>query len=37
MDKLSREKKDIQVMGDFNSNLLSYNNDKDTTSLETTQ
>ena len=31
MDKLSREKKDILIMGDFNINLLNYNNDKDTT------
>ena len=31
MDKLSREKKDI--MGDFNINLLNYNNDKDTTTF----
>ena len=30
MDKLSREKKDILIMGDFNINLLNYNNDKDT-------
>ena len=29
MDKLSREKKDILIMGDFKINLLNYNNDKD--------
>ena len=28
MDKLSREKKDILIMGGFNINLLNYNNDK---------
>ena len=33
MDKLSREKKDILIMGDFNFNLLNYNNDKDTTTF----
>ena len=33
MDKLSREKKDILIMGDFNINLLNYNNDKDTTTF----
>ena len=36
MDKLSREKKDILIMGDLNINILNYNNDKDTTTfLET--
>ena len=30
MDKLSREKKDVLIIGDFNINLLNYNNDKDT-------
>ena len=30
MDKLSREWKDILIMGDFNINLLNYNNDKET-------
>ena len=33
MDKLSREKKDILIMGGFNINLLNYNNDKDTTTF----
>ena len=31
MDKLSREKKGILIMGDFNINLLKYNNDTDNT------
>ena len=31
MDKLSREKTYILIMGDFNINLLNYSNDKDTT------
>ena len=30
MGKLSREKKDILIICDFNINLLNYNNDKDT-------
>ena len=29
MEKLSREKKNILIMGDFNINLLKYSNDKD--------
>ena len=33
MEKLSREKKDILIMGDFNINLLNYHNDKDTTTF----
>ena len=33
MVKLSREKKDILIMGDFNINLLNYNNDEDTTTF----
>ena len=33
MDKLSREKKDILIMGDFNINLLIYSIDKDTTTF----
>ena len=33
MDKLSREKKDIPIMGDFIINLLNCNNDKDTTTF----
>ena len=33
MDKLSREKKDILIMGDLNINILNYNNDKDTTTF----
>ena len=33
MEKLSREKKDILIMGDFNINLLNCNNDKDTTTF----
>ena len=33
MDKLSGEKKDILIMGDFNNNLLNYNNDKYTTTV----
>ena len=33
MDKSSREKKDILIMGDFNINLLNYSNDKDTTTF----
>ena len=33
MDKLSREMKDILIMGDFNINLLNYNNDKDNTTF----
>ena len=32
-DKLPREKKDILIMGDFNINLLNYNNDKDATTF----
>ena len=32
-DKLPRVKKDILIMGDFNINLLNYNNDKDTTTF----
>ena len=31
--KLSREKKDILIMGDFNINLLNFNNNKDTTTF----
>ena len=33
LGNLSREKKDILIMGDFNINLLLYNNDKDTTAF----
>ena len=33
MDKLSREKKDILIMGVFNINLLNYSNDKNTTTF----
>ena len=33
LDKLSREKKDILIMGDFNINLLNYKNDKETTTF----
>ena len=33
MDKLSREKKGILIMGDFNINLLNYNNDKGITTF----
>ena len=33
MEKLSGEKKDILIMGDFNINLLNYHNDKDTTTF----
>ena len=33
MHKLSREKKNILIMGDFNINLLNYNNDNDTTTF----
>ena len=33
IDKLSREKKDILIMDDFNINLLNYNNNKDTTTF----
>ena len=33
MDKLSREKKDSVIMGNFNINLLYYNNNKDTTTF----
>ena len=33
LGNLSREKKDILIMGDFNINLLIYNNDKDTTAF----
>ena len=33
MDKLSKEKKDILIMGDVNINILNYNNDKDTTTF----
>ena len=33
MDKLSREKKDILIMGDLNINILNNNNDKDTTTF----
>ena len=33
IDKLSREKKDILIMGDFNINLLNYIDDKDTTTF----
>ena len=33
MNKLSREKKGILIMGDFNINLLNYNNDKDITTF----
>ena len=28
LDKLSNENKDIVIMGDFNINLINYNNDK---------
>ena len=36
MDRLSKEKKDVLIMGDFNINFLSCNNDKDpTTFLDT--
>ena len=31
LEKLSCEKKDIILMGDFNINLLNYDSDKDTT------
>ena len=31
MGKLSREKKGILIMGDFNINLRKYNNDTETT------
>ena len=33
MGKLSREKKDTLIMGDFNIILLNYNNDKDITTF----
>ena len=33
MDKLSRKKKDILIMSDFNINLLNYNNHKDSTTF----
>ena len=33
MDKLSREKKDILIRGDFSINLLNCKNDKDTTTF----
>ena len=33
MDKLSREKKGILIVGDFNINLLNYNNDKGITTF----
>ena len=31
--KLSREMKNVLIMGDFNINLLNYNNDNDTTTF----
>ena len=30
LDKLSNENKDIMIIGDFNINLISYNDDKNT-------
>ena len=30
LDKLSNENKDIMIMGDFNINLITYNDDKNT-------
>ena len=30
LDKLSNENKDIMIMGDFNINLINYNDDKNT-------
>ena len=30
LDKLSKENKDIMIMGDFNINLINYNDDKNT-------
>ena len=33
MEKLSREKRDTLIMGDFDINLLNYNNVKDTTTF----
>ena len=36
LDKLSNENKDIMIMGDFNINLINYNDDKNTSKfLET--
>ena len=36
MDKLSRQKKDILIMGDFSINLLNYNYVKDITIFQDT-
>ena len=30
LDKLSNENKDIMIMGNFNINLINYNDDKNT-------
>ena len=33
IDKLSNENKDIMIMGDFNINLINYNDDKNTSNF----